>query len=46
VLISPMIGITRFARFAGLARCRPGSGSTAAWLGLVPEFEPFNYTVP
>ncbi len=45
VLISPMIGITRFARFAGLAgvpAILPPFAKTA-WLGIVPEFNPFKY---
>jgi alpha-beta hydrolase superfamily lysophospholipase len=45
VLISPMIGITRFARFAGLAGL-PAIFPTfakAAWLGILPEFNPFKY---
>ncbi|MDF2621076.1 MAG: hypothetical protein K0S00_3735 [Xanthobacteraceae bacterium] len=45
VLISPMIGITRFARFAGLAALPaylPAFEKTA-WLGIVPEFNPFKY---
>jgi alpha-beta hydrolase superfamily lysophospholipase len=45
VLISPMIGITRFARFAGLAGLPAllPAFSEAAWLGVVPEFNPFKY---
>ncbi|TCK29103.1 alpha-beta hydrolase superfamily lysophospholipase [Ancylobacter aquaticus] len=45
VLISPMIGITRFARFAGLAALPAWlpAFDKAAWLGLVPEFNPFKY---
>src|SRR5215472_5775580 len=45
VLISPMIGITRFARFAGLASLPAlfPAFSEAAWLGIVPEFNPFKY---
>jgi alpha-beta hydrolase superfamily lysophospholipase len=45
VLVSPMIGITRFARFAGLAGLPaflPAFASTA-WLGILPEFNPFKY---
>ena len=45
VLISPMIGITRFARFAGLAglpAVLPAFAS-AAWLAVMPEFNPFKY---
>lgn len=45
ILLSPMIGITRFARLAG------PSGwpavlpplAKAAWLSIVPEFNPFKY---
>lgn len=45
VLVSPMIGITRFARFAGLAGLPAifPSFTKAAWLGIVPEFNPFKY---
>jgi alpha-beta hydrolase superfamily lysophospholipase len=45
VLISPMIGITRFARFAGLAGLPSvfPAFAKAAWLGIVPEFNPFKY---
>src|SRR5271169_6803689 len=45
VLISPMIGITRFARFAGLASLPAllPPFAEAAWLGVVPEFNPFKY---
>jgi alpha-beta hydrolase superfamily lysophospholipase len=45
ILISPMIGVTSFARFAGLA----GLPATlprfakAAWLSNLPEFNPFKY---
>jgi alpha-beta hydrolase superfamily lysophospholipase len=45
VLISPMIGITAFARFAGLAGL-PAIFPTfakAAWLSVLPEFNPFKY---
>jgi alpha-beta hydrolase superfamily lysophospholipase len=45
VLISPMIGITemaRFAGFAGLPAIFPPFAK-AAWLGIVPEFNPFKY---
>jgi alpha-beta hydrolase superfamily lysophospholipase len=45
VLISPMIGITSLARFAGVfgwpAVFPPFA--KAAWLGIVPEFNPFKY---
>ncbi len=45
VLISPMIGITRFARFAGIAALPSffPAFAKAAWLGVVPEFNPFKY---
>jgi alpha-beta hydrolase superfamily lysophospholipase len=45
VLISPMIGITRFARFAGLAGLPAllPPFAKAAWLSVVPEFNPFKY---
>ena len=45
VLIAPMIGITSFARFAGVfgwPAVLPAF-SKAAWLGVVPEFNPFKY---
>jgi alpha-beta hydrolase superfamily lysophospholipase len=45
VLISPMIGITRFARFAGLAALPAvlPAFAKATWLSVVPEFNPFKY---
>ena len=45
VLISPMIGVTAFARFAGLAALPAilPPFAKAAWLGVVPEFNPFKY---
>ena len=45
VLIAPMIGITRFARFAGLAGLPAllPPFANAAWLSIVPEFNPFKY---
>jgi len=45
VLFSPMIGITRFARFAGLAAVPAffPAFAKSAWLGIVPEFNPFKY---
>lgn len=45
VLISPMIGVTRYARFAGLAGLPAilPAFEKAAWLGIVPEFNPFKY---
>jgi len=45
VLVSPMIGVTRFARFAGYAgwpSIFPAFAKTA-WLNLMPEFNPFKY---
>jgi alpha-beta hydrolase superfamily lysophospholipase len=45
ILFSPMIGVTSLARFAGLfglpAVLPPFA--KAAWLGIVPEFNPFKY---
>jgi alpha-beta hydrolase superfamily lysophospholipase len=45
VLISPMIGITRFARFAGVAAVPAifPAFAKAAWLSILPEFNPFKY---
>lgn len=45
ILISPMIGITAFARFAGLAALPAllPAFSKSAWLGILPEFNPFKY---
>lgn len=45
VLISPMIGITSFARFVGIAALPAllPAFAKAAWLGIVPEFNPFKY---
>lgn len=45
VLLSPMIGITRFARFVGLAAVPAmlPAFAHAAWLGVVPEFNPYKY---
>jgi alpha-beta hydrolase superfamily lysophospholipase len=45
ILISPMIGITRFARFAGLAGLPAifPAFAKAAWLAVLPEFNPFKY---
>ncbi|GGC76897.1 alpha/beta hydrolase [Chelatococcus reniformis] len=45
VLISPMIGITQFARFAGLASLPAvlPAFAKAAWLSVLPEFNPFKY---
>jgi alpha-beta hydrolase superfamily lysophospholipase len=40
-----MVGITRFARYAGLAGLPAilPAFAKAAWLGIVPEFNPFKY---
>ena len=45
VLISPMIGITSLARFAGVMGWPAvlPRFAKAAWLGIVPEFNPFKY---
>jgi alpha-beta hydrolase superfamily lysophospholipase len=45
VLISPMIGITSMARFAGIFGWPAffPALAPAAWLGIVPEFNPFKY---
>jgi alpha-beta hydrolase superfamily lysophospholipase len=45
VLLSPMVGITSFARFAGLASlpAHLPAFAKAAWLSVVPEFNPFKY---
>ena len=45
VLLSPMIGVTSMARFAGIAGWPAvfPSFAKAAWLGIVPEFNPFKY---
>jgi alpha-beta hydrolase superfamily lysophospholipase len=45
VLISPMIGVTRLARFAGLVGLPAlfPAFAKAAWLSVVPEFNPFKY---
>lgn len=45
ILLSPMIGVTAFARFAGLAGLPsvfPAFAKTA-WLNVVPEFNPYKY---
>jgi alpha-beta hydrolase superfamily lysophospholipase len=44
-LISPMIGITAFARFAGVAGWPAvfPAFAKAAWLAVLPEFIPFKY---
>ncbi len=45
VLLSPMIGITRFAAFSGLAGWPAvlPAFDRAAWFDLIPEFNPFKY---
>jgi alpha-beta hydrolase superfamily lysophospholipase len=45
VFISPMIGITSFARFVGLAALPAyfPAFAKAAWLAVLPEFNPFKY---
>ncbi|MBX9963995.1 MAG: alpha/beta fold hydrolase [Burkholderiales bacterium] len=45
VLLSPMIGVSAFARFAGFAgwpAVLPAFAKTA-WLDLLPEYNPFKY---
>jgi alpha-beta hydrolase superfamily lysophospholipase len=45
ILFTPMIGVTRFARFAGLAGLPAllPSFARAAWLSIIPEFNPYKY---
>jgi alpha-beta hydrolase superfamily lysophospholipase len=45
VLVSPNIGITAFARFAGFAALPAllPHFAKAAWLSILPEFNPFKY---
>jgi alpha-beta hydrolase superfamily lysophospholipase len=45
VLFTPMIGVTRFARFAGLAGLPAmlPPFAAVAWLSNLPEFNPFKY---
>lgn len=45
VLLSPMIGVTSFARFAGLAGLPAvfPPFAKAAWFGVSPEYNPFKY---
>jgi len=45
ILYSPMIGVTEMARFAGVAGWPAvfPPFARAAWLGVMPEFNPFKY---
>jgi alpha-beta hydrolase superfamily lysophospholipase len=45
ILYSPMIGVTEMARFAGVAGWPAvfPPFARAAWLGIMPEFNPFKY---
>ncbi len=45
VLVSPMIGLTPFARFAGVAGWPAflPAMANAAWLDILPEYNPFKY---
>ena len=45
ILLSPMIGVTAYARFAGLAGWPAifPVFAKAAWLNIVPEYNPFKY---
>jgi alpha-beta hydrolase superfamily lysophospholipase len=45
ILFSPMIGVTEMARFAGVAGWPAvfPPFARAAWLGIMPEFNPFKY---
>ncbi|MDR3501433.1 MAG: alpha/beta hydrolase [Legionella sp.] len=45
IMFTPMIGITRFARFAGFAGLPAilPPFAKAAWLSVIPEFNPFKY---
>lgn len=45
VLISPMIGVTSFARFAGVAGLPAifPAFAKAAWVDVIPEYNPFKY---
>ncbi len=45
VLVSPMIGLTPFARFTGLAAIPAALPAfvNAAWLDILPEYNPYKY---
>ncbi|WP_276853392.1 alpha/beta hydrolase [Enterobacter oligotrophicus] len=45
VLLSPMIGVTAFARFAGMAGLPAmlPAFAKAAWLNITPEYNPYKY---
>lgn len=45
ILISPMIGVTSFARFAGLAGLPSifPAFAKSAWVDIIPEYNPFKY---
>lgn len=45
VLISPMIGVTSYARYAGLAALPAvlPAFAKSAWMSVLPEFNPFKY---
>ena len=45
VLLSPMIGVTAFARFAGFAGLPAmlPAFAKAAWLNISPEYNPYKY---
>jgi alpha-beta hydrolase superfamily lysophospholipase len=45
VLISPMVEVNRFARYAGLAGLPAifGRYAKSAWLDVLPEYNPFKY---
>lgn len=45
ILVSPMVGITAFARFAGIAGWPAvfPRWAKAVWIAIIPEFNPFKY---
>lgn len=45
VLISPMVGVTSYARYAGLAALPAvlPAFAKSAWMNVLPEFNPFKY---